>query len=94
MSGELRVESLAVLEANVDLLGSSTCDRVVVDVSAVTDIDAVGLNVLVGLHHYMLARGGTLGVSGASPAVASMLDGSEVARIPDRDPDLVAPSAP
>lgn len=73
LTGQLRAASLAVLEANVDLLGAASCEQVVVDLAGLTDVDDVGCNVLLGLHHYMAARGGRMGIVGASPQVAAVL---------------------
>lgn len=81
LSGQLRAGSLAVLEANVDLLGAARCDQVVVDLRELTEVDDVGCKVLLGLHHYMTARGGRLGIAGASPLVARALQAAGMTHV-------------
>jgi len=81
LSGQLRAGSLAVLEANVDLLGAARCDQVMVDLRDLTEVDDVGCKVLLGLHHYMTARGGRLGIAGATPLVARALQAAGVTHV-------------
>jgi anti-anti-sigma regulatory factor len=74
LHGALRDCSIAVLEAQVDQLGRTPCATVVIDVRELTEMDQVGANVIVGLHHYVVARGGRLWIEGPSDAVAHVLD--------------------
>jgi anti-anti-sigma regulatory factor len=73
LRGTLSGTSIAALEAQVDQLGCIPCDLVVVDVSGLTAVDAVGANVLLGLYHYVHGRGGTLRITGASGPIATTL---------------------
>jgi hypothetical protein len=65
--------SIAALEAQVDQLGCIPCDDVVVDGGGLVAIDPVGANVLLGLHHYVGGRGGTLRITGATGPIATIL---------------------
>jgi anti-anti-sigma factor len=76
LSGALRGTSIAALEAQVDQLGATCCDQVVVDVSGLTEVDSVGASVLIGLSHYVTARGGELRIVGATGLVGSTLHAS------------------
>lgn len=76
LSGALCGTSIAALEAQVDQLGATPCDQVVVDVSGLTEVDSVGASVLLGLSHYVAARGGELKIVGATGRVGSTLHAS------------------
>jgi anti-anti-sigma regulatory factor len=74
LRGALRDCTIAALEAQVDQLGRTPCAAVVIDVRHLTEMDTVGAKVIVGLHHYVVARGGMLWVEGPSDAVAEVLN--------------------
>jgi anti-anti-sigma regulatory factor len=73
LHGALCGTSLAALEAQVDQLGCSPCERVVIDMAHVTEIDEIGAKVIVGLYYYVLGRGGALHVTAMTDEVAEML---------------------
>jgi anti-anti-sigma regulatory factor len=73
LRGTLGTTSIAALEAQVDQLGCIPCDDVVVDVGGLTALDPVGAKVLLGLYHYVGGRGGTLRITGATGAIATIL---------------------
>jgi ABC-type transporter Mla MlaB component len=73
LDGELRDTSIAALEAQVDQLGCLRCDDVTLDVHGLRGIDAVGANVLLGLHHYVDGRGGRLRIVGATERIGAAL---------------------
>jgi len=76
MTGDLGVGSLGILEAQVDRLGTTPCHEVVLDMYGLCGIDAPGVKVLTGLHHYVEARGGRLRLLGTSSTVARALMGT------------------
>lgn len=78
LHGDLHATSVAVLEAQFDRLGRTTCHRVVVDLSGLASIDATGAKVLTGLRHYVAARGGRFSIVGACERVASALGADAV----------------
>jgi anti-anti-sigma factor len=82
LRGELCDTSLAALEAQVDQLGCMPCQDVVVDLRSLVRLDAVGANVLLGLYHYVMARGGTFRVTEAPDEVATTLQAVAGAEIP------------
>jgi anti-anti-sigma factor len=71
LDGELRAMSIAALEAQVDELGRLHCDDVTLDLRGLRGIDAVGANVILGLHHYVEGRGGRFWISGPTEPVAA-----------------------
>jgi len=73
LSGALSGTSIAALEAQVDQLGCTPFEKVVVDVSKLTSMDPVGARVLFGLYHYVEAKGGKLKIVGASKQIESTL---------------------
>jgi anti-anti-sigma regulatory factor len=73
LHGDLCGATLPALEAQVDQLGCVPCHAVIVDVGSLVGLDAVGANVLLGLSHYVTARGGVFHVEGASGHVAETL---------------------
>lgn len=80
LRGELHAGSVSVLESQFDRLGRTTCHRVVVDLTDVSSLDTTGARVLIGLRHYVQARGGRLTVIGTSPGTYAAL-ATEEARI-------------
>lgn len=71
--GELNGTSLPALEAQIDQIGGSDCENVVLDVSGLVTIDSVGIRVLTGLKHYVRGLGAHLTVIGARGQVAEAL---------------------
>lgn len=71
--GVLCATSIAALEAQIDQLGCIPCDDVVVDVRGLRGLDPVGVNVLLGLDHYVAGRGGSLWITGAVGQIATTL---------------------
>jgi anti-anti-sigma factor len=71
--GELNGTSIPALEAQIDQIGCSDCENVVLDVSGLASIDSVGLSVLTGLDHYVHGLGAHLTVIGARGQVAEAL---------------------
>lgn len=71
--GALTAQTLAVFESQIDRLGRTTCQRVVIDAAGLTLMDDAGVAVLTGLHHYVQARGGRLSVTGADGGVSRLL---------------------
>ena len=64
LSGELCGTSIAALEAQVDQLGSIPFETLVIDVRRLTDLDAAGASVLLGLYYYAAAKGARLEMIG------------------------------
>lgn len=79
LRGRLCADTVPLLNRHVDRLGCRWCDDVVVDVGSLVTMDAVGAGLLVGLSHYVAARGGTFSVQGASPEAEAELAAAEVA---------------
>lgn len=77
LCGELHAGSVEVLESQFDHLGRTPCHRVVLDLSELADLDPTGARVLIGLRHYVHARGGRLRVLGPSPLVRATLAAEE-----------------
>ena len=73
LTGKLSCTSIAALEVQVDQLGCLPCEEVEIDLTALTEMDEVGVKVLTGLRHYVGGRGGRLRVVGATGQVAAML---------------------
>lgn|SRR6185437_3672199 len=71
LRGALTASSATALEAQIDQLGSMDHGDVVVDLTDVTDVDAIGTGILFGLTHYVRGRGGRLTMVGATGAVAT-----------------------
>lgn len=55
MSGELNGTSMPALEVQIDQIGCSGCEDVVLDVTGLRALDRVARRVLVGLDHYVRA---------------------------------------
>jgi anti-anti-sigma factor len=73
LRGTLCDTSIAALEAQFDQLGCLPCDEVIVDMQHLTSLDPIGANVLVGLYHYVIGRGGQLRVISARGNVSAVL---------------------
>jgi anti-anti-sigma regulatory factor len=73
VGGALCERSIALLEAKVDELGCLPCQEVIVDLRRLTQLDAVGANVILGLYHYVVGRGGTLCITRPPREVAAVL---------------------
>ena len=72
-SGVFDAGSVAVVDVLIDRLAGSSFHQVVVDVSAMSAVDGVGVNVLTGLRYYLEGRGAAVEVRGACPVVAQAL---------------------
>lgn len=79
LTGCLHAGSLSALQRQFDRLGRSSWRHVVLDLGALTAVDAAGARLLTGLHHYVVGRGGLLSVVGASPSVVEALAGTSLA---------------
>lgn len=73
LHGALTADTLGVLESQIDRLGRTACQRVVIDAAGLRALDGAGASVLTGIHHYVEARGGVLSVTGACDGVARVL---------------------
>ncbi|MDE3204849.1 MAG: STAS domain-containing protein [Acidobacteriota bacterium] len=73
LRGRLDAQTVVLLSRHVDFLGCQWCDEVLIDLEAVTAIDRVGANCLVGIGHYVRGRGGRFRVVAAGPLARSML---------------------
>jgi anti-anti-sigma factor len=73
ITGELNRTSIAALEMQIDQIGCSECDDVVLDVAGLRRLDPIGTSVLIGMGHYVRALGGRLTVTGASGQVGETL---------------------
>jgi anti-anti-sigma factor len=73
LRGALCGTSIAALEAQVDQLGCTQCDEVIIDMQHLTALDPVGANVILGLYHYVVGRGGELRVTSARADVSATL---------------------
>ena len=62
--------SIAALQAQVDQLGSTPCETVNVDLRRLQALDTGGARLLLGLYHYVTARGGRYRIVGATGQVA------------------------
>ena len=76
LCGELNGTSIPALEAQIDQIGRSDCEDVVLDVTALIAIDSVGIRVLIGLDHYVRALGARLTIAGARGKIGEVLAGS------------------
>jgi anti-anti-sigma factor len=85
LRGNLCQASVAALQAQVDQLGGLPCEEVVVDLTSLSGLDGVGANVLLGLYHYVIARGGVFRVTEACQDVAETLHSVVGALIPVGD---------
>lgn len=84
MAGVLDALSVGALDVVIDQLACASFDRVVIDATGLRVIDDVGVNILVGLHHYVRAHGATMAVIGARAPVAAALPAALCAADPDR----------
>jgi anti-anti-sigma factor len=78
LTGALEAHSVCALAAQFDRLGCSSFASVLVDLSQLGTLDHVGANALLGLHHYVAARGAEMSVCGASDAVWRVLNSPEL----------------
>jgi len=81
LRGELCATSIPALESYLDQLGSLPFRGVLLDVSEVTRLDPVGARVVIGMRHYVEARGSSLMVRGAGEAIRiTLADADNLAR--------------
>jgi anti-anti-sigma factor len=73
LSGQLTRTSVAALDAQVDQIGCSKCTELILDVTGLIGLDAVGSRALVGLSVYLRALGARLTVNGANEALAEAM---------------------
>jgi anti-anti-sigma regulatory factor len=72
-TGMLTSDSIAALEALIDQIGCAESSHVTLDLSRLIGIDETGVNVVLGLVHYVRALGRRIEVSGAHGQVAAAL---------------------
>jgi anti-anti-sigma regulatory factor len=65
--------SISALDTQIDQLACTPCSLVVVDAAGLEGVDHTGSRALVGLGHYVRARGGTYCLLGARGTVATTL---------------------
>jgi anti-anti-sigma factor len=82
LRGHLCGSSIAALEAQVDQLGCMPCEEVIVDMQYLTRMDPVGANVILGLYHYVVGRGGALRLRAVRAEVAATLHATAGTSIP------------
>jgi anti-anti-sigma factor len=73
MSGELNRSSIPALDASIEQIGGSRCERIVLDVSRLKRLDSAGTLALVSLDQYVRALGARLTFAGARGQVAQAL---------------------
>ncbi len=73
LGGVLDAESIAALDTQIDQMACTPCSLVIVDTAGLTSVDDTGSRALVGLGHYVRARGGTYCLLGARGEVATTL---------------------
>jgi anti-anti-sigma factor len=73
LHGDLVAETIADMEEHVDLLVCCQSEEVVIDLTLLRQIDLTGARMLMGLRHYVRARGGRFNVVGADRRVQAML---------------------
>jgi anti-anti-sigma factor len=78
LSGVLVADSIVDFESQIDRLGCTTFRTVALDLSQLSQLDAVGANVILGFHHYVGARQARMLVCGASESIASLLNQLEL----------------
>lgn len=78
LAGRLAADTVRLLDSHVDLLGCRSCEEVCIDLAGLVEMDEVGARVIVGLGHYVAARGGRFRIDGASPALDSLVARAEV----------------
>ncbi len=79
LSGVLDAMSVGALDLQIDQLACRSFDHVVIDVGRLGDVDPVGVSALVGLSHYVAARGATFALVGVTGRVADALRGTPLA---------------
>ena len=82
--GALCAGSIAALEAQVDQLGCVSCRDVIIDLRHLSELDPIGANVILGLYHYVVGRGGELRVIVPPGRVAAVLRSVTAGVIPLR----------
>jgi len=73
LHGCLSNSSLSALQAQIDQLACIPPCNVEFELSGLRQLDATGVSLLAGLHHYVRALGGTMTVTGAHGDVAAAL---------------------
>ena len=73
LSGSFVGGAIGALWARIDQLGCLQFQRVGLDFSDVVAIDDVGANVVIGMRHYVEARGARFAICGAAADFASTL---------------------
>jgi anti-anti-sigma factor len=73
LCGMLCGTSIAALEAQIDQLGCTPCDAVTIDLRQLQALDKSGARMLLGLYHYVTARGGRYRIVGATGQVAQTI---------------------
>jgi ABC-type transporter Mla MlaB component len=79
-TGMLTRDSIAALEAQIDHIGCAEPSAVILDLTDVVRIDATGLNVVLGLVHYVEALGRKVAIAGARGQVAAALADARLVR--------------
>ena len=74
LRGVLGAASIAGLEAQIDQLGCMPCREVIIDLRLVTELEPIGANVILGLYHYVVGRGGQLRAVVPAGQIAAALD--------------------
>jgi anti-anti-sigma regulatory factor len=77
--GALRGSSIGVLEAQVDQLGRTPCEEVVLDLRHLEHLDHVGAKGLVGFTYYLKGRGVRYRFFGPSSEVVALIASVELA---------------
>ena len=78
LRGELNGASIASLEVQIDQIGASDSDVVLLDLNGLQRLDEVGRRVLIGLDQYVRALGGRLTVTRVDGQVAVALAGTQL----------------
>jgi anti-anti-sigma factor len=82
VTGMLARHSVAALEAQIDQIGCAEPSAVVLDLTYVAGIDATGVNVVLGLVHYVRALGRRVTIIGARGQVAQALADADLVETP------------
>jgi anti-anti-sigma factor len=73
LRGDLVAATIGELEEHLDLIVCCQSDEVVIDLGRLQSIDSAGARVLIGLQHYIKARGGDFDIVGADRRTAATL---------------------
>lgn len=73
LCGMLCGTSIAALEAQIDQLSCTPCEALTIDVRKLHALDKGGARSLLGLYHYVTARGGRYRIVGATGQVAQAI---------------------